>query len=231
MMRTMRYPGGKGKCYQQVINLMPPHRVYIETHLGGGAVLRNKQAAQRNIGIEADLRVIQSWKAEASALGVEIIHGKAEDFLRQFEFEGDELLYVDPPYHPATRRRRRVYRHDYTEADHEHLLELLLALPCKVMLSGYANALYDKLLAGWHREDFQAKTHNGHRTETLWMNFAPPQVLHDASHLGSDFREREVTRRRIQRMQNRLHQMDPRERATIARWLYESYPEISRSIT
>ena len=31
----MNYPGGKGGVYQRLINLMPPHEVYIETHLGG----------------------------------------------------------------------------------------------------------------------------------------------------------------------------------------------------
>ena len=39
----MRYPGGKGKTYHQIINLLPPHKTYIETHLGGGAVvIRNR---------------------------------------------------------------------------------------------------------------------------------------------------------------------------------------------
>ena len=37
--RVMRYDGGKGACYRQLINLMPPHRRYVETHLGGGAVI------------------------------------------------------------------------------------------------------------------------------------------------------------------------------------------------
>ena len=36
----MRYPGGKGKCYQHIINLMPMHDTYIETHLGGGEPYR-----------------------------------------------------------------------------------------------------------------------------------------------------------------------------------------------
>ena len=50
----MEYPGGKGKTYQQFINLMPPHETYIETHLGGGSIIRNKRLAMRNIGIEID---------------------------------------------------------------------------------------------------------------------------------------------------------------------------------
>lgn len=226
----MRYPGGKGKCYQHILNLMPPHRVYIETHLGGGSVLRHKRPAVRSIAIELDARVVHAWQADAQALGVELIHGRAEDFLRQYSFVGDELLYVDPPYHPATRRRERVYTHDYSESDHGRLLQMLVDLPCMVMLSGYANPLYDDVLVSWYRRDFQAKTHHGCRTESIWLNYEPPTTLHDSRYLGANFREREVTRRRIERLQNRLRRMHPQERAAVAQWLRESYPEASRSL-
>jgi site-specific DNA-adenine methylase len=57
----MRYPGGKGRCYQHLISLMPPHRTYIETHLGGGAVLRHKRPAETNIGLEKDEAVVERW--------------------------------------------------------------------------------------------------------------------------------------------------------------------------
>ncbi len=38
---------------------MPPHEIYIEAHLGGGAVMRHKYPAKRNIGIEIDSEVIE----------------------------------------------------------------------------------------------------------------------------------------------------------------------------
>jgi hypothetical protein len=154
-----------------------------------------------------------------------LIHGRAEDFLGAYPFNGTELVYVDPPYFPATRRRSKVYAHDYTVADHERLVQLLTALPCKVMLSGYACELYDRALTGWHRRDFQAKAHWGVRTESVWLNFEPPTVLHDARYLGSGFREREGTRRRLSRLQDKLRRMSALERAAIAQWLRESYPE------
>ena len=37
---------------QPLIALMPPHSTYIETHLGGGAIMRRKPGALRNIGID-----------------------------------------------------------------------------------------------------------------------------------------------------------------------------------
>src|SRR6185369_7573629 len=98
----MRYPGGKGKTYQHIINLMPPHQVYIETHLGGGAVLRHKKPAARNFAIEVDERPLHSW-TEVPGLEVEFVHGRAEDFLAAYSFTGQELVYVDAPYLPETR--------------------------------------------------------------------------------------------------------------------------------
>ena len=44
---------GAGLC-QTIIAMMPPHRTYIETHLGGGAIMQRKPAALLNIGIDLD---------------------------------------------------------------------------------------------------------------------------------------------------------------------------------
>nr|QGW60552.1 upf31.0 [bacterium] len=59
----MRYPGGKGGAgvYQTIINNIPPHDTYIETHLGGGNILERKRPAARSIGIDIDREVIQAW--------------------------------------------------------------------------------------------------------------------------------------------------------------------------
>ena len=53
MVRAMghRWFGSKaasGLC-QALVALMPPHAVYIETHPGGGAVMKRKPAALRSI--------------------------------------------------------------------------------------------------------------------------------------------------------------------------------------
>lgn len=61
----MTYPGGKNGAgvYQKIINLMPPHQVYIEPFLGGAAIMRLKWPASLNIGIDLDREVIRSARA------------------------------------------------------------------------------------------------------------------------------------------------------------------------
>lgn len=207
----MRYPGGKGKCFQRLINLMPPHRVYIETHLGGGSVMLNKRAAEVSIGIDIDAQVVARWRA-TSGLDFDVVQADAVCFLSEYCFAGDELVYADPPYVPSTRRRARVYTHDYELEDHVRLLATLKSLPCMVMLSGYENDLYDSELSHWHKNSFPAKTHNGIREESVWTNFEPPLRLHDGRHLGNDFRARQAIKRRRLRFEERFARMDPRER-------------------
>lgn len=224
MIRPMRYPGGKGKTFQHLINLMPPHSVYIETHLGGGAVMRNKRAARHSIGIERDESVINRWKRTTAGL-CELLHAKAEDFLASYPFAGGELVYCDPPYIRATRRSDRVYAFEYSDEEHEALLRILRSLPCKVIVSGYKNELYDRLLKDWNHKTFSAMSHTGIRQESVWFNFEEPRKLHDASFVGANFRHRQTVKRRMQRLQAKLAGLDPIERHALMDWLGQTYPQ------
>jgi hypothetical protein len=48
--------------YQNIIAIMmPPHDTYIETHLGGGAVMRNKPSARNNIAINIDPQPLEPF--------------------------------------------------------------------------------------------------------------------------------------------------------------------------
>jgi DNA adenine methylase len=220
--QRMQYPGGKGKCYQRLISLMPPHTTYLESHLGGGAVLRHKRPARVNIGIDADPKVIEAWQRENAHLCM-LVHDDAASFLASYSFEGGELVYADPPYLAEVRRRPKVYRHDYTAADHDQLLEVLTALPCHVMVSGYDSTMYRDRLRHWRRVTFAAKTHVDVREESVWLNFDPPTALHDASHLGETFRERQTIRRRLARVMDKFGRMHPVERHQVLTLLKEKY--------
>ncbi len=200
---AMRYPGGKFRCFQKLVNLMPPHRVYIETHLGGGAVLRHKIPAEVNIGIDCDPGVISEFIGHFDSR-FKFVRSRAEHFLAGYRFAGDEFVYSDPPYWPASRRSSRSpYRHDYCEEDHLELLRLLRKLPCAVMISGYSNDTYDEMLEGWGKKVFAGTSHTGRREEAVWLNFEPA-VLHDTRFLGETFRDRQAIKRKRARWVSRF---------------------------
>lgn len=140
----MSYLGSKAASgvYQKIIAEMPPHDTYIETHLGGGAVMLRKPPAIRNIGIDIDVDTLKEFAFTHQLPHVNLINRDAVDYLEMFDFSraGRVLVYSDPPYLPETRTSRARYRHEYTVADHERLLTCLLSLPenVSVILKGKA---------------------------------------------------------------------------------------------
>ena len=90
------------------------------------------------------------------------------------------FFYLDPPYVPTTRKAGK-YTHEMTIEDHEELVDNLLSVRGKVMLSGYPNDIYTRLeKEGWHRVDFNWFCHASNqdiskevcrRTECVWMNY------------------------------------------------------------
>ncbi len=218
------YPGGKGKCFQHIINVMPPHDRYIESHLGSGAVLRHKRPARENIGIEIDPRVLARWH-HSSISNLQIISGDAREILPKLSLRRDDLVYCDPPYLPELRKREIAYRFDYRAEDHISLLETLRSLDCQIVLSGYSSELYDRELHGWHKLQFQAQTQAGPVIEAVWTNFIPGPVLHDYSYIGSSFRDRERLRRRVTTLAEKLSKAPPIERNAALATLADIAPE------
>ena len=150
-----------GLC-QPIIAMMPPHDTYIETHLGGGAIMKRKPPALNNIGIDLDPRPLADFECNYP---LQKVNSCARQFLAGYDYQGSELIYSDPPYLRQTRTSGRKYRFDYAEQDHIELLELLKTLPCNVILSGYPSALYDDLLGGWRSLELQVMNQGGVRTE------------------------------------------------------------------
>ena len=211
----MNFPGGKGGTYQKYINLMPPHEVYIESHLGGGAIMRYKKTAKRNIGIEIDSAIIEIWNSRNQA-DFELIHGDAISFLKNYPFTGKELVYCDPPYLRETRKKYYpLYKYEYSLSQHIELLEIIKLLPCLVMISGYESQLYKESLKSWHTYSFQVTTHNGMATEWIWMNYSKSDQLHDYRYLGNNFREREKIKLKLKRWAARFKAMPALERQAL----------------
>jgi len=211
------YPGGKGNLYQKLINLIPPHRVYIEAFVGGGAVLRNKRAASCSIAIDTDtaaLEMVRSTIAIDDGNTWSFLNLNAIEWLKTYDFQGDEFIYADPPYVMSSRRQhRRLYRYELSDKQHRQLLKVLTKVSCKVMVSGYWSELYDHYLSSWSIANFDVMTRGGSwAIEYVWMNYPTPIELHDYSFLGDDFRERERIKRKINRWVKRLEKMPILER-------------------
>ena len=84
----MRYLGGKQQsgAYQRIINLIPPHEVYIEPFLGGGAVARFKRPARVSYGVD-----LAPPQMTLGVPGMTIVRGDGMAFLEEFEFRGGRI--------------------------------------------------------------------------------------------------------------------------------------------
>jgi len=209
----MSYFGSKatsGLC-QPIIAMMPPHDTYIETHLGGGAIMKRKPPALSNIGIDIDPQPLADFTCDYP---VQKINDCAQRFLADYDYQGRELVYSDPPYLQHTRTSRRRYRFEYLEQDHIDLLTLLKTLPCHVILSGYPSVLYDDLLNGWNSVELQVMNQGGVRTEKLWYNYAVDRV-HWASFAGKNFTDRQRIKRKAANWGKRYQALPRAERIAV----------------
>ncbi|HGY1286991.1 TPA: DNA adenine methylase [Raoultella ornithinolytica] len=222
----MSYLGSKAASgvYQKIIAEMPPHDTYIETHLGGGAVMLRKPPARQNWGIDIDPETVEAFNQGnpdfldrlADTLFIDV--GDAVEFLRRFDYAsaGRVLIYSDPPYLHETRSSSARYRHEYTVDDHYCLLGLLCSMPenVSVILSGYPSSVYDNALPGWRSKEFQAMTRGGVRTEKVWMNY-PEGRAYSHAFAGKDYNDRYRIKRKAQRWREKFAALPAAERLAI----------------
>lgn len=133
------------------------------------------------------------WPAQIPAFverlrGVVIEQREAADVIRTHD-RVDTLHYVDPPYLHATRNITNSsgrYQHELTGLMHEALLSQLAGVKGMVLLSAYADPLYDDTLParGWLRLDRKSLADGARvRTEILWLNPAAQDALASARSL------------------------------------------------
>ena len=104
---------------------------------------------------------------------VQVMRRDFRDIIRMFD-SPETFFYLDPPYVHATRKTKTDYAHEMADPDHEALVELLLDIRGKAMLSGYADPVYGPLeWAGWERKDIRWKTcmtkKEPERVESVWI--------------------------------------------------------------
>lgn len=118
-----------------------------------------------------------------------------EDILIRYDNE-QTLFYLDPPYIISSRNRAcKRYQHEMSDEDHTRMVEMLLHLTGKAIVSGYDNEIYLKLeQSGWQKESFIIRTNASKsknknnldtniRQECLWVS--PNAVTSNKSKLIS----------------------------------------------
>lgn len=167
-------------------------RTVVRSHLahGTGGARLDRPTGFRTDGASAGTNVAGEWADLPDALesviermrGVNIESRPALELMLKFN-DPKALMYLDPPYLPATRstksrkpgERYHTYAFEMSVDDHRELLAACVESSAMIVLSAYPDALYDELLAGWECKRVAARAHrNSPRTECLWIN--PPAV-------------------------------------------------------
>lgn len=92
-------------------------------------------------------------------------------------------VYLDPPYHPRTRKTfgKDAYAHELSADDHDRLLDAALVAVQRgacVAISGYPCDTYDIALESWRRVEMASRANTTTagarqgRTEVLWMSYS-----------------------------------------------------------
>jgi DNA adenine methylase len=154
-------------CRQSLSGRMDSFAPTVRTRLRGG----------RNDGVKGWWTAVEGLVDVHERLrDVKLLCRPALEVLRSEDTEAT-LFYLDPPYYHATRTAPKVYANEMGDADHRALLDAILAVRGKVILSGYANDLYDAALARWKRHEVEVANHAAggrekrRMTEVLWCNF------------------------------------------------------------
>lgn len=89
-------------------------------------------------------------------MGVYLDNRDSIDFIKYWDVDENSIFYLDPPYIGATRASKEMYRNETDDNHHIKLVETLLDIKGKAVLSCYDHEIYQPLTdAGWHKESFK----------------------------------------------------------------------------
>jgi len=75
------------------------------------------------------------------------------------------FFYIDPPYMLETRNFKWGYTHELGTIDHKELIEMLLGIKGKALVSCYDHEIYQRLLKyNWNRKSWKTSAHSAGRT-------------------------------------------------------------------
>lgn len=97
------------------------------------------------------------------------------DLINKYDSK-DTLFYLDPPYVADTRVAKKVYKHEMADEKHIEMVDKLLEVKGKVILSGYDNEIYERLVdEGWDKfilGEYVKRSGKGSKgEEMIWKNY------------------------------------------------------------
>ena len=250
------YNGGKSGSgtYQQIINHIPPHNIYVEPFVGHGGIFRKIRRAPISVLNDIDVIVIDEWlgyleKNKSIDYVLNYMQGnlfekpvkpvvilRTADYsviIDRFKDNADAFLYCDPPY-PLHKRlsQAKLYKFDWErEEQHADFLTMARNCKCAVMISSYPNDQYDEILKDWTQHLFYSTIRGGRKAqEVIYMNYPPPVFLHDFQYLGTNYRTRHWIKNKVKRQLSKLNAMKPVERTAILSAIINQFKETTETL-
>ena len=220
------YNGGKcgNGTYQNIINFIPKHDLFIDAMAGNGGIFFNLQLPQRAVYNDIDPSVIDNFDYVVPS---EVIKENLcySGLIDKYDFVSSKaFIYFDPPYHFDTRStKQKYYNFDWSDSDHDKFLSKVVTVKSNCMVSHYPCELYDTALKNWHTFDFMSMTRGGLRQERIYMNYAKPEVLQDFRYLGKNYTDRQRIKRKITRFLEKLENLEELERTGILSAVIDKY--------
>jgi len=247
------YNGGKSGSgtYQQIINLIPPHGIYLEPFAGHGGIFRKKRYAALSILNDLNKEVTDRWLKlkipdcivyenlqqgylfEKESKPIVIVkNGSYEKVLDKFINNPQAFIYIDPPYVMNARKsQQRLYKFEWeTDDQHIELFSKIDNAVSAVMISSNINPLYESMYKHWHCHKFKSMTRAGMADEIIYMNYKPPEVLHDVQYLGNNYRQRDNIKRKMKRWRERLQRLPQQEKIALLSDIINTFKETSEKI-
>jgi len=218
------YRGNKAfpKAYQEIVNLIPPHKIYVEPYCGSAGIYRHKKTTLKSFLNDLDPTVASVWNDNVMAHTV-VTNLEAKESIQLVLdncLQGvRKFFYLDPPYPKSSRRSSKdIYNFEMSDNDHIQLLKYLLQISSdanKIMISTYENEIYNKYLKDWSKYTFKTCVHGKVAEEVLFFNYGYPTELHDYQYLGKDCWERQRINRKVSRIVKKLSGLPALERNKI----------------
>jgi len=104
-----------------------------------------------------------------------------EEIIKKYD-DINTFFYMDPPYVPSTRTTKDVYKYEMKDELHEKMVDILMNIRGKALVSGYDNPIYNRISDGnWSKVSLGRFSKSSQKTkkggykqfgeEFLWMNY------------------------------------------------------------